>query len=92
MATLVDSDFYDLKKRIKRDPATRAIFKAWPLSKPILQAMFQTAEDWFVSAFKGTPPATSFKTALETVAGPITDAQAKRVGGIWMGWRYRSNP
>ena len=91
MAILEDSDFQDIKKRIRNDPVARAEFKAWPLSKQVWKDVFQAAEDWFVNGFTATP-SSSFKAALEVEAGAMTNAQAKQIGFVWMGWRHAKNP
>lgn len=87
MATLDDNDFRDLKKRIRRDPAARAEFKAWGLDKATWMAAFQAAENWFVGGFNAQP-ATSFKAAIGTETGSVTNTQTIQIGKVWMGWRY----
>ena len=91
MPILTDSDFRDIKKRIRKDPGARAEFGAWGLSKQAWKSVFQVVEDWFVSGFS-TTPASSFKSALTAEVGVITNAQAKQIGFVWMGWRYAKNP
>ncbi len=91
MTTLTSSDYRDIKKRIRRDPTARSEFKIWGLDKPTWYALFQTVEDWFVNGFS-TTPTNSFKAAIESVTGATTNARAKVVGFIWMGWRYQKNP
>ena len=87
MATLTTADFANLKKRIKHDSVARSTFKAWALDKATWYALFQAAEDWFVNGFS-TQPTTSYKAALEAIAGTMTNPQAIQVGKVWMGWRY----
>ena len=48
-------------------------------------ALFQAAEDWFVGGFN-TTPSSSFKAALEGIAGLMTNAQARNVSVIWARW------
>lgn len=91
MATLNSQDFKDIQQRIRSDPAARAEFKTWPLTKQQWYDLFQAAETWFVSAFT-TTPTTSFKAALAVVYPSITNAQAKQIAFVWMGWRFMRNP
>lgn len=91
MAVLANADYTDLKKRIRRDPASEAEFRGWGLSKATWMAMFQTIEDWFVNGFT-VQPTNSFKDEIETETGPCSNAQAKQAGYVWMGWRYARNP
>ena len=91
MAILDNDDFHDIKKIIRRDATARAVFKAWGLDRPTWKILFQTVEDWFVNGFS-TTPSNSFKAEVETVTGTATNAQAKQVGYVWMGWRHKANP
>jgi hypothetical protein len=91
MAILTNADYQQIKKLAKNDLTARAEFKAWGLSKQVWMDLFQAAEDWFVNGFTATP-SNSFKDALEVEAGAMTNAQAKQVGYVWMGWRYANNP
>lgn len=91
MATLANGDFEAIKQKIKSDPVSNTVFKAWGLSKGQWKAVFQAAETWFVTGFTSTPT-TSFKAALEAALGAgMTNAQAKQVGFVWMGWRFDKN-
>lgn len=83
---LNDIDFTQIKELTKANPAAWSVLKSWSLLKPTWKAMFQAAEDWFVTAFSAVPT-TSFKAALEAVAGSMTNTQAKWVGKVWFMWR-----
>jgi len=85
MATLGDSDFTQIKELVRSNPNAWTIFKAWNLSKATWKALFQAAENWFVSAFSVTP-ASSFKAALDAVTATTVN-QARWIGKIWFMWR-----
>ena len=86
MATLADVDYRQIQQLVRNNDAARALFKSWGLSKATWRSLFQAAENWFVGAFSGPAPATSFKTALDAVA-TTTLTQARWVGKIWFMWR-----
>lgn len=90
MATLNSTDYEQIRQKIKSDPVSNAAFRTWGLSKSTWYALFQAAETWFVTGFTSTPT-TSFKAAVEAVTGTATNAQAKQVAFVWMGWRFEKN-
>jgi hypothetical protein len=86
MAQLTNADYTEIKEIIHGNPAAWVILKAWGLDKQTWKGLFQAAENWFVTGFNAVPT-TSFKAALEAVAGPMTGSQAQIVGKAWFVWR-----
>ena len=91
MATLTDEDYRTIKEIARADDTAWTTFKTWGLSTPVFKSALQAAETWFVNGFS-TAPSTSFKSAIEVETGTCSNAQAKQIGWVWMGWRNRINP
>ena len=86
MATLTPADYQEIQQAIAGS-TVKPTFKAWGLNRTTWMALFQAAETWFTNGFLNTPPS-SFKAALEAVAGTMTNQQAIAIGKIWMQWRF----
>lgn len=85
MATLTDADFTQMK-RIAHQSGNYDTLAALGLSKATYKAILQACENYFVNAFSAAP-STSYKAAVEAVAGSLTNPQAIAIFDVWVIWK-----
>jgi len=86
MATLTNASFRYIQTWVNSQPAIKADFKTWSLSKAVWQAAFQAVEDYMVGGFS-IRPATSIRAAIEAVTGATTAARAQSLFAAWVAWK-----
>ena len=89
MATLTNNSFRYIQAWVNSQPAIKADFKTWSLSRPTLQAAFQALEDYMVNGFS-VRPATSIRAAIEAVTGATTAARAQSFFAAWVAWKLNT--